>query len=185
MELKFKRLDTEKAIMPIRAHKGDAGLDLTATDITLEPNECGQTVVVYHTGLAVEIPEGYVGLLFPRSSIAKKSMFLTNCVGVIDSGYRGEIMAKMHVTTDAAPAIYKVGEKFAQLIVMPFVDVDVVEAVDLSESDRGEGGYGSSDKNISAGDSNSADPTTEVEKSADSSVTESDQAAAVEAEVVE
>ena len=179
MELKFKRLDTEKAIMPIRAHKGDAGLDLTATDITLEPNECGQTVVVYHTGLAVEIPEGYVGLLFPRSSIAKKSMFLTNCVGVIDSGYRGEIMAKMHITTDAAPAIYKVGEKFAQLIVMPFVDIDIVESADLSESDRGEGGYGSSDKNISAGDSNGADQTTEVEKSADSSVTESDQAAAV------
>ena len=185
MELKFKRLDTEKAIMPIRAYKGDAGLDLTATDITLEPNECGQTVVVYHTGLAVEIPEGYVGLLFPRSSIAKKSMFLTNCVGVIDSGYRGEITAKMHITTDAAPAIYKVGEKFAQFIVMPLIDVDVVEAVELSESDRGEGGYGSSDKNISAGDSNGADPTTEVEKSADSSVTESDQAAAVQAEVVE
>lgn len=185
MELKFKRLDTEKAIMPIRAHKGDAGLDLTATDITLEPNECGQTVVVYHTGLALEIPEGYVGLLFPRSSIAKKSMFLTNCVGVIDSGYRGEITAKMHITTDAAPAIYKVGEKFLQLIVMPLIDVDVVEAVELSESDRGEGGYGSSDKNISAGDSNGADPTTEVEKSADSSVTESDQAAAVEAEVAE
>ena len=185
MELKFKRLDTEKAIMPIRAHKGDAGLDLTATDITLEPNECGQTVVVYHTGLAVEIPEGYVGLLFPRSSIAKKSMFLTNCVGVIDSGYRGEITAKMHITTDAAPAIYKVGEKFVQFIVMPLIDVDVVEAVELSESDRGEGGYGSSDKNISAGDSNGADTTTEVEKSADSSVTEYDQAAAVQAEVVE
>lgn len=194
MELKFKRLDTEKAIMPIRAYKGDAGLDLTATDITLEPNECGQTVVVYHTGLAVEIPEGYVGLLFPRSSIAKKSMFLTNCVGVIDSGYRGEITAKMHITTDAAPAIYKVGEKFMQLIVMPFVDIDIVESADLSESDRGEGGYGSSDKDIragifgkdiSAGDSNSADPTTEVEKSADSSVTEYDQAAAVQAEVVE
>ena len=149
MELKFKRLDIEKAIMPIRAYKGDAGLDLTATDITLEPNECGQTVVVYHTGLAVEIPEGYVGLLFPRSSIAKKSMFLTNCVGVIDSGYRGEIMAKMHITTDAAPAIYKVGEKFAQLIVMPLIDVDVVEAAELSESDRGEGGYGSSN-NVNA-----------------------------------
>ena len=77
MELKFKRLDTEKAIMPIRAYKGDAGLDLTATDITLEPNECGQTVVVYHTGLAVEIPEGYVGLLFPRSSIARVQLRCT------------------------------------------------------------------------------------------------------------
>lgn len=144
MELKFKRL-SDKAIMPIRAHKGDAGVDLTATDITLEPNECGQTVVVYHTDLAVEIPEGYVGLLFPRSSISKKSMFLTNCVGVIDSGYRGEIMAKFHITTNAAPAVYKVGERFIQLVIMPLLDYTITEATELGESDRGEGGFGSSD----------------------------------------
>ena len=149
MELNFKRLD-DKAIMPIRAHESDAGLDLTAIDITLEPNDCGQTVVVYHSGLAVEIPEGYVGLLFPRSSIAKKSIFMTNGVGVIDSGYRGEIMAKMHVTTDAAPAVYKVGEKFAQLIIMPLQSITVKEVVDLSDSERGEGGYGSSDTESSA-----------------------------------
>jgi len=149
MELNFKRLD-DKAIMPIRAHESDAGLDLTAIDITLEPNDCGQTVVVYHSGLAVEIPEGYVGLLFPRSSIAKKSIFMTNGVGVIDSGYRGEIMAKMHVTTDAAPAVYKVGEKFAQLIIMPLQSITIKEVVDLSDSERGEGGYGSSDTESSA-----------------------------------
>lgn len=151
MELKFKRLD-DKAVLPIRAHKSDAGLDLTTIGITIEPNECGQTVVVYHTGLAVEIPEGYVGLLFPRSSIAKKSMFLTNSVGVIDSGYRGEILAKMHITTDAQPAIYKAGERFLQMIVMPIPEVNVVEATELSETERGEGGYGSSDKEISAPD---------------------------------
>lgn len=149
MELNFKRLD-DKAIMPIRAHESDAGLDLTAVDITLEPNDCGQTVVVYHSGLAVEIPEGYVGLLFPRSSIAKKSIFMTNGVGVIDSGYRGEIMAKMHVTTDAAPAVYKIGEKFAQLIIMPLQNIIVNEVANLSDSDRGEGGYGSSDTESSA-----------------------------------
>lgn len=151
MELKFKRLN-DKAVLPIRAHKSDAGLDLTATDITLEPNDCGQTVVVYHCGLAVEIPEGHVGLLFPRSSIAKKSIFMTNAVGVIDSGYRGEIMAKMHVTTDAAPAVYKVGEKFAQLIVMPIPEITVSEVAELSESDRGESGFGSSDEKLSAPD---------------------------------
>ena len=151
MELKFKRLN-DKAVLPIRAHKSDAGLDLTATDITLEPNDCGQTVVVYHCGLAVEIPEGHVGLLFPRSSIAKKSIFMTNAVGVIDSGYRGEIMAKMHVTTDAAPAVYKVGEKFAQLIVMPIPEVTISEVAELSESDRGENGFGSSDEKLSAPD---------------------------------
>lgn len=151
MELKIKRLN-DKAIMPIRAHKGDAGLDLTATDITLEQNECGQTVVVYHCGLAVEIPEGYVGLIFPRSSIAKKSMFMTNAVGVIDSGYRGEITAKMHVTTDARPAMYIIGERFAQLIIMPLIDVDITEVSELSETERGEGGYGSSDTKLSAPD---------------------------------
>lgn len=162
MELKFKRLD-EKAVLPIRAHKSDAGLDLTTVGISLESNECGQTVVVYHTGLAVEIPEGHVGLLFPRSSIADKSMFLTNSVGVIDSGYRGEIMAKMHVTTDARPAMYGVGEKFVQLIIMPIPEVTVIEAAELSESERGENGFGSSDKKLSAPDA-SAEESQDVEK---------------------
>lgn len=77
---------------------------------------------------------------------------MTNTVGVIDSGYRGEIMAKMHVTTDAAPAVYKVGEKFAQLIVMPIPEVTISEVVELSESDRGESGFGSSDEKLSAPD---------------------------------
>ena len=96
MEVKFKRL-SDKAIMPIRAHKGDAGIDVTATQITTEINECGQVLIVYHTDLAVEIPEGYVGVLFPRSSISNKSLALTNSVGVIDSTYRGELIAKLMV----------------------------------------------------------------------------------------
>lgn len=156
MNINFKRL-SDKAIMPIRAHEGDAGIDLTATNVTLEPNECGQTVVVYHTDLAVEIPEGYVGLLFPRSSIANKSMFLTNGVGVIDPGYRGEIMGKFHITTDAAPAVYKVGERFAQLVIIPLVDYTITESTELSETDRGEGGFGSTgDVSAAAG---SEEPT--------------------------
>ena len=84
MEIKFKRL-SDNAILPIRAHKGDAGMDLTCTKITTTVNEAGQLMVVYHTDLAVEIPEGYVGLIFPRSSIYKKSMMQTNAVGVIDA----------------------------------------------------------------------------------------------------
>ena len=144
MDLKFKRL-SEKAIMPIRAHEGDAGIDLTCTDITQELNECHQLILVYHTDLAVEIPEGYVGLLFPRSSIAAKSLSLTNSVGVIDSGYRGEIMGKMRSTTDVVPAIYRPGERFAQLVIVPIAQYTITEAAELTESDRGEGGYGSSD----------------------------------------
>lgn len=144
MELKIKRL-TEDAILPIRAHKGDAGIDLTCTTITQEINECGQLIIVYHTGLAMEIPEGYVGLLFPRSSIANKSLSLTNSVGVIDSGYRGEVMAKMRSTTDVVPAIYKPGERFAQLVIVPIPEVEITEVAELSETDRGEDGFGSTE----------------------------------------
>lgn len=146
MEVKFKRL-SDKAIMPIRAHKGDAGLDLTATNITTNVNEVGQLMIIYHTDLAVEIPEGYVGLLFPRSSIWKKSLTTTNCVGVIDSGYRGEIMFVMKSTTDVVPKVYNIGERFAQLVIVPIPEFDIVEAEELSDSERGTDGLGSTGNN--------------------------------------
>ena len=78
-----------------------------------------------------------------RSSIWKKSITLTNCVGVIDSGYRGEMMAIMHSTTDTVPALYKDGERFAQLVIVPIPELEVVEAAELSGSDRGTDGFGS------------------------------------------
>lgn len=84
MEIKFKKLD-QRAVAPTRAHDTDAGFDLVVTDITTEINECGQLILVYHTGLAIEIPEGYFGLLVPRSSIYKKSLTLTNSSGIIDA----------------------------------------------------------------------------------------------------
>lgn len=84
MEIKFKKLDP-RAVAPVRAHNTDAGFDLTATRITTELNECGQLILVYHTDLAFEIPEGYFGMLVLRSSIFKKSLVLTNCVGTIDA----------------------------------------------------------------------------------------------------
>lgn len=145
MEIKFKKL-SDKAIMPSKAHKTDAGFDLTATNITTELNECGQLVIVYHTDLALEIPDGYFAQLMPRSSIAKKSLRLTNSCGVIDSGYRGEVLGKFIATTDVVPAVYKAGDKFAQLVILPVPDVEFVESDNLSESDRADGGYGSSDK---------------------------------------
>ena len=159
MTLKIKRL-TEDAIMPIRAHEGDAGIDLTCTGITQEINECGQLILVYHTGLAVEIPEGYVGLLFQRSSVYKKSISMTNAVGVIDSGYRGEIMAKFRSTTDVVPAVYKPGERFVQLVIVPYLNIQIEEVAALKESDRGEDGYGSSD--ISAADNDQSSHETET-----------------------
>lgn len=153
MNLKFKKL-SDKAVMPTRAHKSDAGLDLTATRITTTINECGQLMLTYHTDLAVEIPEGHVGLLFPRSSIYKKSLQQTNCVGVIDAGYRGEIMVVFKTTTDVIPAVYKEGDKFAQLVIVPIPEIEVEEATELAPSDRDENGFGSTDANTET-------PTTE------------------------
>lgn len=149
MNIKFKRL-TENAIAPVKAHAADAGFDLTCSSITTEINERGQLIIVYHTGLAFEIPEGYFGALVPRSSIANKTLTLTNCIGVIDAGYRGEVMAKMKATTDVIPAVYKEGERFAQLLILPVPEVQFEESTELSEGDRGENGYGSTDQTSAA-----------------------------------
>lgn len=149
MQLKIKKL-SDKAVMPVRAHLTDAGFDLTATSITTDINECGQLMLVYHTDIAIEIPEGHVGLLFPRSSIYKKSLAQTNSVGVIDSGYRGEIMVVFKTTTDVIPAVYKEGERFAQLVIVPIPTLDLVEVETLSEGDRDTDGFGSTGDTISA-----------------------------------
>jgi len=174
MEIKFKKLD-QRAVAPARAHTSDAGFDLVVTDITTEINECGQLILVYHTGLAIEIPEGYFGLFVPRSSIYKKSLTLTNSPGIIDSGYRGEIMGKFRSTTDVVPAVYKPGERFAQLLILPCPEVTFTEAFELSDSDRGEGGYGSTDEanneNTSA-PTGSAEPQNIVEEQAEQTVNE-------------
>ena len=162
MEIKFKKLDP-RAVAPVRAHKSDAGFDLVATSITTEINECGQLILVYHTGLAVEIPEGYFGMLTPRSSIYKKSLALTNSVGIIDAGYRGEVMAKLKATTDVVPAVYREGDKFAQLLILPIADATFIEALELSDSDRGDGGYGSTDN---ANNDTSSAPTGSVDSPA-------------------
>ena len=127
------------AIMPTRAHATDAGFDLYADSIGYD--DCGN--VVYGSGIAVEIPRGYVGLVFPRSSIARTGLILSNAVGVIDSGYRGEVMAKFRRAQVPAEE-YKLGERIAQLIIMPYPEVGFEVVEELSESDRGEGGYGSS-----------------------------------------
>lgn len=142
MELKFKRLK-DRAVLPIRGTEGAAGIDLTCTDITTTLNQANQLMLVYHTDLAVEIPQGYVGLLVPRSSIWEKSLWLTDNVGIIDADYRGEIMAVMKATTDTVPAIYKPGERFCQLVIIPVPDYEIVEANELSETKRNDKGYGS------------------------------------------
>ena len=133
MKIKIKKLHPN-AIVPKYAKPGDAGLDLTAIGIEVKGH-----YVTYHTGLAIEIPQGYVGLLFPRSSVYKTHQILSNCVGVIDSGYRGEIMMKFTTTRDQ----YVIGNKIGQLIVMPYPQIEFEEVDQLSVSERGTGGYGS------------------------------------------
>ena len=146
MEIKFKKLDP-RAVAPVRAYNTDAGFDLTATRITTEINECGQLILVYHTDLALEIPEGYMALLVPRSSIFKKSITLTNSPGVIDAGYRGEVMGKFRTTTDVVPAVFKEGERFAQLLILPVPEVTFTQTSELSTGDRDTNGYGSTGNN--------------------------------------
>jgi dUTP pyrophosphatase len=139
MQIKIKKLH-KNAIVPKYAKDGDAGMDLTAASFEFLDTEH----VKYNFGLAIEIPKGYVGLIFPRSSCYKQRQILSNCVGVVDSGYRGEISAVMIGTSDEK---YHYGDRVAQLIVMPYPDVEFVEVDELSETERGEGGYGSTGKN--------------------------------------
>ena len=140
MQVKVKKLHPE-AIIPKYAKQGDAGLDLTA--VSEEWNE-NNSMVTYGTGLSIEIPEGYVGLLFPRSSVCKTSLNLSNSVGVIDSGYRGEIMLKYRYPEEGS--VYDLGDRVGQLIIMPYPQIKLIEAEELSSTERGEGGYGSSGK---------------------------------------
>lgn len=148
MEVKIKRL-VEDAVIPAYAHDTDAGLDLVATSYEYKDDiHCH----VYGTGLAVEIPEGHVGLLFPRSSNRKTESYLTNHVGVVDSGYRGEIMLSFKTRDYDEGQIqqlfkpYEVGDKVAQLIIIPYPKIKFVEVNELSSSDRGEAGHGSTGK---------------------------------------
>lgn len=145
LKVRFKKLSPE-AVVPTKAHESDAGFDLVATSVKSDRD--GN--LVYGTSLAVEIPRGYVGLIFPRSSICMRQMFLTNAVGVIDCGYRGEVMAKFKYTNGGIlkeyGGIYKVGDRIAQLIIMPYPEVEFKEVEELSDSDRGDGGYGSTGK---------------------------------------
>lgn len=158
-KLNFKKLDyiitkedgTTETIksegkLPTRATAGDAGLDLYSTRLTQEVDNSGKLILVYHTDIAVEIPEGYVGLLFMKSGVAKRSVSLCNAVGVIDAGYRGEIMGKFKVTTDAIPTVYQPGEAFAQLVIVPVMILEPTLVEELSSTERGEKGFGEADE---------------------------------------
>ena len=145
MKVKFKKL-VDTAVTPSYAKPGDAGMDITAIahKINTEHN-----FIEYHTGLAFELPKGYVGLLFPRSSVSKKDISLANCVGVMDSGFRGEITFRYKFEKDsyfASLKRFQEGDRIGQLVIMPYPKVELQEKETLSESERGTGGYGSTGK---------------------------------------
>lgn len=138
LNVKIKKLHPD-AVIPVYSKDGDAGLDLTITQTYSNTT----FDVTYGFGIAMEIPMGYVGLVFPRSSIRKMDLALTNCVGVIDSGYRGEIQATFKKTQGLDSVKYNVGERGAQIIIMPYPKVNFVEVDELSSTERGDGGFGS------------------------------------------
>lgn len=140
LQVKIKKIHPEAKI-PTYSKPGDAGMDLTITEIEKEQVGNGE-VMSLKFGIAIEIPEGHVGRLYPRSSIYKNHAILSNSVGVIDHGYTGEIGAKMLFNTDDFG--YKVGDRAVQLIIEPIPSIKFIEVDELSSSERGDGGFGSS-----------------------------------------
>lgn len=141
MELLFERLNDE-ATAPSRAHEGDAGLDLYACEAAhIGPGERWSV----GTGIAVEIPAGHAGLVLPRSGLAKRhGIALVNSPGLIDAGYRGEVRVLLLNTDPAETFRVEPGDRIAQLVIAPIASAEPVEAKSLSESARGDGGFGSS-----------------------------------------
>jgi dUTP pyrophosphatase len=139
--VKVKKLDPN-AVIPSYSKVGDAGMDLTIT----KEIENTSFSVSYGFGIAMEIPKGYVGLVFPRSSVRNQELILSNCVGVIDSGYRGELQATFKKTQGLDSIKYKVGERGAQIIILPYPTIYMTEVPELSDTERGTGGFGSTGK---------------------------------------
>lgn len=143
MKVKLKKLVPE-ASTPKFGKPGDAGADLVATSFEWRtPSQ-----VVYGTGIAVEIPEGMVGLVFPRSSVRNYDLVMSNSVGVIDSGYRGEVMVTFNVNNldPNFAKLYQVSDRIAQLVIVPVPLIQYSVVDELSETERGNGGHGSTGK---------------------------------------
>ena len=144
IKVNFRKLN-EKAVAPMRASAQAAGCDLYACIDKDEWVTCSKTVKI-PTGIAVEIPEGYAGFIFARSGLAtKEGLRPANCVGVVDSDYRGEVIVAIHNDSVGDKRI-KPGERIAQMVIMPYLPVEYVEADELSDTDRGVGGFGSTGK---------------------------------------
>ena len=138
VKVKVKKL-SKMAVMPKRMHANDAGFDLTSISCKIDKDN--HLAEVHGTGLAFEIPEGYAMFIFPSSSAYKNQALMSNCVGVIDSNYRGEVHVIFSKPTD-----YIVGDRIAQAVILPYPEVVYEEVDELSESNRGANGLGSTGK---------------------------------------
>jgi dUTP pyrophosphatase len=139
LTVKIKRLVVHAEI-PEYSKVGDAGMDLVAVD---KCHNADFGFVEYGTGLALEIPEGYVGFIFPRSSVSKTSFSLCNSVGVVDSGYRGEVKLRFKtITQNREDLEYEVGDKVGQLIILPYPKITLEETDSLGDTERGSRGFG-------------------------------------------
>ena len=141
MRVRIKKLNPN-AVIPKYAKDNDAGLDLVAT--TIKENTTFQ--ITYGLGIALEIPDGFVGLIFPRSSIRNTELILSNSVGVVDAGYRGELQATFNKSNGLDSIAYKVGDRVCQLIIIPHPIIEFKEVEELNNTERGEGGFGSTGK---------------------------------------
>ena len=141
IELPIQRVRPD-AVVPSRAYAGDAGLDLAAIErIELGPGERA----VVPTGLAVAIPDGYAGFVQPRSGLASRhGITIVNAPGLVDSGYRGELMVVLHNTDRDEPFVVEAGMRIAQLVVLPIPEIELVEVEELPATERGGRGFGSS-----------------------------------------
>ncbi len=141
MTVKFVKLK-DNAIVPTYGTEFSAGADLYALPDSAIKIDAGETVLI-HTGIAMQIPDGYAGMIFARSGIAtKRGLAPANKVGVIDSDYRGEIMVALHNHSDKVQEI-AAGERVAQLVIMPYITAEFVESEALQETERASGGFGS------------------------------------------
>ena len=141
MKVNIKRLH-ENATIPFYAKESDAGMDLVA--ISIKENTTFQ--ITYGLGIALEIPDGFMGLIFPRSSIRNTELILSNSVGVVDAGYRGELQATFNKSNGLDSIAYKVGDRVCQLIIIPHPIIELEEVSELTNTERGDGGFGSTGK---------------------------------------
>ena len=141
MNLEVKKLDP-RAKLPSYVHPGDAGLDFFALEDCIVP--AGKQLSNIRTGVSIAIPQGYVGLFWDKSGLAAK-YGLKVMAGVIDSGYRGELLLSLF-NTSSTDYSFKAGDKVMQLVVQPVQSVEVVEVQELSDTSRGDGGFGSTGK---------------------------------------